>query len=284
MVRPHRSLSALAAILLLASTGAAFSQTGGSSGGSAGGSSGGASGGSAGSGAGSAGSTSSSPGLWVHRALGSPGTHPVCPLRRAEEGTDGRPAIAQSERRSIAFRCRHPVKQSERRAATDRGRSRRRVRAATRREQAGSPSIAGTGTTGTAAISGGGVTARQDNQVENRMGTGSPQTPTSNPRTPASAGATTTGSSSAGAQSGGPVDTGTPRIANDPALGTGPTVQTNPGSSGISSVTARPARQAPQARAHRSARARAPRRAADRSQRAVESLAQQFPHRAIQSV
>jgi hypothetical protein len=105
-------------------------------------------------------------------------------------------------------------------------------------QTAGSPSIAGTGTTGTAALSGGGVTARQDNQANNPQMTGSPQTPASSPRTPANAGATT--GSASGAQSGGTIDSGTPRIANDPALGTGRTVQTNPGSVGISSVTGTP--------------------------------------------
>ena len=81
-------------------------------------------------------------------------------------------------------------------------------------QQAGSPSIAGTGPIGTTSVSVGdgaeillchrGVTARQDNQVM----TGSPQTPASNPRTPARSEATTRGSQTTGARSSGTIDTG----------------------------------------------------------------------------
>ena len=204
-----RHLAMLSVALLFAGAGLAFAQTGSSGGSSSGGTSS------------SGGATSSAPGMSSQPGGGisgptvrAPSSNPSAVAPPATVTTpSSNPSAAQQP--TVAVPATRPGCNPS--------------------QQSGSPSIAGTGTIGTASVSGG-VTARQDNQVM----TGSPQTPASNPRTPAISESAARGAQTTGARSGGSVDTGTPRIANDPALGTGRTVQTNPGVDGISSVTGTP--------------------------------------------
>jgi hypothetical protein len=229
----HRIVT-LSAALMLAGASAAFAQSGSSGGASGGGTSGGAAGGTS---SGTAGGAA------------SPGTAGSGPSRltptQQPGGVSGPTVRAPSSNPSAV---QPPTVTGQPSSNPSAAQPPTVAQPSTRpgcnpSQQAGGPTIAGTGAVGTASTTGGGVTARQDNQVDRTMGSGSPQTPTSNPRTPATNAeglATGTPGTTTGARSGGTVDTGTPRIANDPSLGSGRTVQTNPGSVGISSVSGTP--------------------------------------------
>lgn len=223
MPREHRRLAIMAAALLLASTGTALTQSG---------SSGGSSSGGAGT---SSGASSSSPG-----ATSSPGTAASPGSSAPSGGTTGPTVRAPSSNPSAVA----PPSVAGTPSSNPSAAQQPTVAVPATRpgcnpsQQAGSPSIAGTGTIGTASVSGGGVTARHDNQVTNEPQAAAPSPTTGSARR--TAGSSEKDSQTTGARGGGSVDTGTPRIANDPSLGTGRTVQTNPGAGGISSVTGTP--------------------------------------------